>query len=251
MSHEWVKDKLPLPDKKSFFAGLVSEMRDAMPHSYFYYPNSNNQNTFLDALRGDTTIQFETPVESIARIGGKWVVNGELSYDILISTAPLDEIPAKMQGFEEFAELAKGLTYNRVTTMLWRTTGTEDTWTYVPSPDIIFHRYIHVGSFLDPVKPFSITEAVGVRTREEMILAGKADPFLVEPLSYNVSQHAYVVFDANYRRLVVGLRDGLQRDEFHLLGRFGEWEYYNMDICIKKAMNLAETLIRKHVNGAL
>ena len=29
------------------------------------------------------------------------------------------------------------------------------------------------------------------------------------------------------------------------LGRFGEWDYYNMDICIESAMKIANNLIDK------
>ncbi|WP_196799781.1 NAD(P)-binding protein [Desulfurobacterium sp. TC5-1] len=43
MDYIWVKDKLPIPDKKSFFLSLVKSVRDDMPHSYFFYPNSNDQ----------------------------------------------------------------------------------------------------------------------------------------------------------------------------------------------------------------
>jgi UDP-galactopyranose mutase len=35
------------------------------------------------------------------------------------------------------------------------------------------------------------------------------------------------------------LKERLQQYNFHLLGRFAEWEYYNMDKAIEAARNLA------------
>lgn len=244
MSHEWVKDKLPIPDKMSFFKGLISEMRDSMPHSFFYYPNSDDQNTFIDALAKNVNVTLSYGVERIRRSGSGWLVNGEKYFDILISTIPLKEIPFLLEeeSSSQLREMANQLKFNPITTMFWRTKGTEDTWTYIPSSESLFHRYIHIGSFYKEPQPFSITEAVGEHSFEEMKTVGLKDAFLLEPLDYNVSKYAYVVFDENYQRLVHGLREAIEKDGFFLLGRFGEWDYFNMDICIKRCIDLAKTI---------
>lgn len=56
MSHEWVQDKLPIPDKKSFFSSLMQPCTDSMPHSQFYYPDSNNQMSLIEALANGINI---------------------------------------------------------------------------------------------------------------------------------------------------------------------------------------------------
>ena len=101
-----------------------------------------------------------------------------------------------------------------------------------------FHRYIHIGNFYLPRKNYTITETVGNKTYEEMVENGKKDSFLLKPLAYNVSNHAYVVFDQNYNNSVEVIKSYLSKVGIQTLGRFGEWEYYNMDICIKKAIEL-------------
>jgi UDP-galactopyranose mutase len=68
------------------------------------------------------------------------------------------------------------------------------------------------------------------------------DPFLDQALGYNVSNHAYVVFDEHTTTSKRAILDHLHSIGLHSLGRFGEWEYYNMDICIRQALLLFKRL---------
>ena len=241
MSPAWVEGKLPMPDKKSFFKGLITNATDSMPHSSFFYPDTNNQNTFIDKLAEDLNIIYNYRVEKIEYNEGskKWIINDEREYDIIINTIPLNLLPALITNTKkEIIEAANNLRYNKVSTMLWETEETDRTWTYIPEPGNFFHRYIHIGSFFEPKKNFTITEVIGEKTFEEMVENGKKDPFLLRPVDYNVSDHAYVVFDENYDRSTKDVKNYLNDIGIYTLGRFGEWQYYNMDICIKRAMDL-------------
>lgn len=246
MSYEWVSDKLPIPNKIGFIESLINEKKDQMPHSAFYYPNSNNQNSLIEALADGLQIITNHDVKSIkyVRKDAQWDINnGEKRYDILVSTLPLNIIPSLISGApKDVLEHANRLKFNKVTTMFWSTAGTDRTWSYFPDPDNLFHRQIHIGNFFDPKRNFTITEAVGERTYEEMVKAGKNDPFLHEPLDYSVSNHAYVVFDDNTKTSKGAIIKYLDSINLHTLGRFGEWEYYNMDICIRQAQQLNKKL---------
>jgi protoporphyrinogen oxidase len=245
MSPAWVEGKLPIPDKKSFFDGLIGNQEDKMPHASFYYPNSNNQNTFIDALAGGVNIVYNYTIRTIEQNDAKkWLINNEKEYDILISTLPLNIFPGLIANTPKpILQQAALLKYNKVTTMLWETSGTCRTWTYIPDADSLFHRYIHIGSFFKPVKNYSITEAVGEKSYEEMLESGKKDPFLITPLDYHVSDHAYVVFDDHYDVATKAVKNYLAERGIHTLGRFGEWQYYNMDVCIKSSMDLTAAII--------
>lgn len=98
----------------------------------------------------------------------------------------------------EILDEAKKLKYNRVTNVLWKTKPIDFTWSYYPSADTIFHRHIHIGNFFNPKENYTITESMGEHTYKEMIEHGKKFDYLLEPLDYNVSDYAYVVYDQNY-----------------------------------------------------
>jgi protoporphyrinogen oxidase len=242
MDPSWVKDKLPIPDKNSFFQSLIGDAKDKMSHSEFYYPNSNNQNSFIDKLGFGLNIRNNTEITSIfyEENSKKWIVNELYKYDLLISSLPLNVIPNLIRNCpDSILEAAKKLKYNKVSTMLWESKSTNRTWTYLPDSDVLFHRYIHIGNFFEPISNFTISETVGEVSYEEMERNGRKDPFLIKPLDYHVSDHAYVVFDENYKYYKNEIINYLNSIGIHTLGRFGEWEYYNMDICIKSAIDLS------------
>ena len=246
MSFEWVQDKLPIPNKQSFFSALVGDENDKMPHSTFYYPNSNTQNTFIDNLAKGSDILLNQEVFSIEKVGNKWNVNDGNIYDVLISTMPLDVLPFIVKNVPNKLKIAASkLKYNKVTNMLWETNKIEPTWTYIPEEDNIFHRHIHIGNFFKPTKNLTITESMGERTYEEMLQQGRNYDYLIKPLDFNVSNHAYVVYDENYKESTTCIKSYFHDLGLYTIGRFGEWEYYNMDVCMESALKLAKKLNNK------
>ena len=245
MNHLWVEDKLPIPNKYDFFESLFNNTKDTMSHAEFYYPVSNDQNTFIAALTKDIDITYNYKVNTIKfdEEKNKWIINNDKQYDILISTLPLKEMPFLLENTPDKVKSAGDkLKYNKISNILWRNKLTDKTWTYIPDKNSIFHRYIHIGAYLNPLHPYSISEAVGEHSFEEMKEYGIKDSFLEEPIDYNISDYAYVVFDENYEHATGLIKDYLGEKNLHMLGRFGEWQYYNMDVCIKKAIDLKKSL---------
>ena len=244
----WVEGKLPIPDKDSFIRALLEDVDDSMPHSEFYYPSTNNQNTFIDNLADGLRIMYNTEIGSIKYMDleNSWLINNRYKFDIIINTLPLNIIPGLMPHCpESVINAASLLKYNKVSTMLWKSRPTNKTWTYLPDPKSIFHRYIHIGNFFKPNINYTITEVIGDVGREEMVYYGKRDGFLLKSIDHNISEHAYVVYDDNYRHNKNIVMEYLNEQNLHTIGRFGEWEYYNMDVCIKRALDLKNELVSK------
>jgi protoporphyrinogen oxidase len=236
MSHEWVKDKLPIPDKQSFFESLLKPSKDTMPHSRFYYPNTNNQGTLIEALAARLDISYDTEVKKIRKTGNKWLVNDIYEADILVSTIPLNALPLYIENTpDSVINSASKLKYNKVSNVLWKSRATGKTWTYQPSGESLFHRYIHIGSFFSPSRNYTITEAMGEHSLEEMVCCGKKDSFLIEPVDHHISDHAYVVFDDFRKEAVENIMSYFETTGLISIGRFGQWEYFNMDVCMKQS----------------
>ena len=243
MDYTWVKDKLPVPNKNDFFKSLIGDNKDSMPHSTFYYPNSNSQNTFVEALGGNVRVVNNYEVLSIKKTREGWLLNDEDEYSLVINTMPLNLIPNLIDGTpNNILDHARKLKYNKVTNMLWKTKPVSGTWSYDPSPDTIFHRHIHIGNFFVPCELTTITECIGEYTYEEMVKEGRKFDYLLEPLDYNVSKHAYVLYDENHKESSSILKQYMKKIGIPTIGRFGEWEYYNMDICIERAISLAKEI---------
>ena len=249
MSPSWVEDKLPIPDKYSFFESLCDFSTDKMPHAEFYYPDSNNQNTFIDSMAQGLDISYDIEVSKILFEENRkqWVVNNDKYYDILISTLPLNILPKLIDNAPgEILDAASKLRYNSVSNVIWESKPSDKTWEYIPEKQTIFHRYIHIGNFFKPSLSYTITESIGNRTFDEMIENGKKDSFLIKPVDYNISELAYVVFDENYIGSTTVIKKYLGEIGLHSIGRFGEWQYYNMDVCIKRSIELANKLLSRN-----
>jgi protoporphyrinogen oxidase len=246
MSYLWVEDKLPIPNKVDFFESLIGSSQDKMPHAEFYYPKSNNQNTFIDALAKGLTVCYNYSVNRIEKKENQWIVNNEKKFDLLINTLPLKEIPFLLTDTPGIIKDAgEKLRYNKISNVFCKNKLTDKTWTYIPAKESIFHRYIHIGAYLSPMQPYSMLEVVGEHSLTEMKSSAAKDDFITEVIDYNVSDYAYVVFDENYNRSTQLIKDYLKEKKLYTLGRFGEWQYYNMDVCIKKAIDLSKEVAVK------
>lgn len=251
MSNVWIEDekqmKLPVPTKESFFRGLMDRSKDKMVHTSFYYPKTNSINTFLDALGEGVECRLNYEVRSIEKEGSKWVINGERSYDLIINTSPLDRVPQILKNIpSEALNAFEKLKFNRVSNVLWETDGSlEMTWGYIPDPKIGFHRISNTGRVVQPHGNFCTQEAIGDIPYERLVEEGRKIAFLKRPLDYNVTEHAYVFFDLNYKEAKEKAVSYLHSIGLIPHGRFGEWEYYNMDVCIKRSIDLAQNLRAK------
>ncbi|MFG5126423.1 NAD(P)-binding protein [Campylobacter lari] len=247
----WIEDqnqmKLPVPTKESFYNSLVSNTQDKMSHASFYYPKTNNQNTFIESIGYGLNIILNYSVENIEKINNKFIVNGEKEYDLIINTSPLDLMINMIDNIpQDVLNYFKKLKFNKVTNIFWETDGSLDvTWAYIPDKNIGFHRISNTGSIVRPKSNFCTTEAIGEIPYEKLVLEGKKIDFLVKPLDYNVTEHAYPLFDLNYVKSRKVAIDYLNNIGIISHGRFGEWEYYNMDVCIKKSIDLSKNIKEK------
>ena len=63
----------------------------------------------------------------------------------------------------------------------------------------------------------------------------------IKTLDHEFTKYAYVIFDTNYRKNMAVINNYFSGLEgFELLGRWGRWNYNNMDTCILDSMNLVE-----------
>lgn len=250
ISAKWLDGKIPVPGKEELLCALFQNVKDNMPHSDFYYPNSNDQNSFIDSLSEGVRLTPNYAVKRIRqdRLTGKLIVNEEKSYDWIVNTLPLDYLPGIFdESGREMMALSKKLKHVGLTTMLWESRPTGRTWTYFPAPDTLFHRYIHIGNFFQPSSNYTITEAIGPHTSTEMTAEGGKDDFLLSSMDYCTTEYAYVLFDHHHKACTERLIEFLKSHRIYSLGRFGEWQYYNMDMCIKRALDLWKELKDKIV----
>ena len=255
METEWMQGKMPLPTKKEMIKSMLlkNPKERKMPHSTFYYPIDGGIQSMVNAIAQGLTIKYDAPISSIEKSDKGWRINGEGEFDRVISTIPLPELPQVMELPENICAHIKDLKFNSLTTMLFSCPKTDITWLYVPSHDYRSHRVGYQSTLTPNYGPSKeegcgALEIIGKQFDISPDFADRKD-ILPEELGFKkvidseFTKYAYVIHDKNYRKNVTAIRSYFENDKtFKILGRWGTWNYKNMDLCMLDAMNLVKEL---------
>ena len=134
-------------------------------------------------------------------------------------------------------------------------------WIYYPEPDYIFHRIsfpMNFHSSMAPEGKSSITAEVATSRYKHLDRSSMVSQVITdlqkagfvqdqsEIISHNVLEltPAYVIYHLEHRRDVDLLHAFLEQNDIYSCGRFGEWEYLNMDVSILSGKRLAEKVLQ-------
>ena len=67
-------------------------------------------------------------------------------------------------------------------------------------------------------------------------------PGNLTPIAANSEPFSYVIQDENTRNKISLIKKELRKANIYLVGRFAEWEYFNMDAAIESASRLVQEL---------
>lgn len=251
---DWLEGKLPMPKVSDIFVSNILRNEEAeMVHSTFYYPKIGGSQFIIDKLAAGLSITENFTVESIHSAGGKTFINGEGPFDEVVYTGDVRMLPDFMKDNADLApyksELKK-LQSNGTTNILCTCDSTDLSWLYIPEDKYKAHRIIYTGNFSASNNGSSAATNRSSCTVEFSnyadLEAAKAElknlPGNLEFVGYNYEPNSYIIQDEQTRDLLKNVKGVLKANNIYLLGRFAEWEYYNMDKCIEAAMELDKAL---------
>lgn len=274
---EWV-DRIPKPPAQDVIKSAIGIRTEGYTHQlYFYYPIHGGIEALIDSItvsfpKDKVELKLKSEVKSITRTGNGWLVKtaaGETTEaERIISTMPIfhlidciKDVPAEVR------EAVDKLVFNRLYVVLIgvKNPNIKDKQAlYTPARDVIFHRILYNGYFGDEytgVENSSITaeitfapgsdleeltdeEVVG-RVISDLEKLGQIKADEVIETEIKRIPYAYIIYDKNYKAKIDVIRKYFADEGIHLCGRFSEFEYINMDACIRHAMELAKELKKK------
>ena len=256
MDIDWMNGKMPFPDEQNVLRALLTRNsnENMMPHSTYYYPINGGIQTLINAIAENISknIHLNIKAESIERINKKLYINGCGHYDRVISTLPLKILPDITKLPNKIKDAINSLKCNSVMTILYPIPKNDEdySWIYLTNKEIIPHRMMHQGALSPnncPLGMDSITVEISKPElyKVEHILknARKELKISTEPIAINVTKFAYVIFDKYRAKNLTLIKEYMSQLGINLLGRFGEWEYPNMDICIERAMEEVDNIV--------
>jgi protoporphyrinogen oxidase len=217
---------------------------------------------FAKRVRGGVRSSFV--VGEVRREGDRWRVNDRV-YDELVSTLPIHELLRVWPDAPPEARAAAAkLRYNSLINVVLGVN--EDRgypWTalYVPDPEIVFHRLSFPRAFSEKCVPQgSFSVMAEITTSEGDDICDRSDEEIVERVIRDIELmglldrktivyrkvvrfvYGYPVYDLEYRKNVTAMREAVAATGLRLLGRFAQFDYINSDVCVERALLMAEEL---------
>ncbi|MEM7674043.1 MAG: NAD(P)-binding protein [Verrucomicrobiota bacterium] len=248
----WLEGKLPMPTvEEILLSNIQREGEKKMVHATFLYAKENGSQFIIDSLAEGLELRCECPVDNIKVSPDGLFVNGADGYDVVVYTGDITRassvIKIEDQRANELMGRLERLKARGVKNAFCECDVTDTSWLYIPDPEFEAHRIIYTGQFSDSnnrgsdrmtcVVEFNYNTADSVICEEIGQLPGNLK--LVET---NKVEKAYVVQDEETRKEIDELKSILERHGLFLLGRFAEWEYYNIDKCMEAALGVSASV---------
>ncbi len=253
---EWLDGKLPMPQiKEVIISNIVKKEESTMVHASFYYPKRDGSQFIVNRLSEQQNIQLSYTVSSISTTekGLLSVNNGSILTDIIVYCGDVRQlhniIHIEDAGLKNLIESVADLPSNGTSNVLCETDENDISWLYLPEDQFKAHRIIYTGNFSDTNNEGSsrktcVVEFSGKQDQETMLKELQKLPGNLKPLAFNYEPNSYIIQHKETRSKIKSLKEQLGKYNIYLLGRFAEWEYYNMDKAIESAMELNRNLIQ-------
>jgi UDP-galactopyranose mutase len=238
-------------------------------HAHFRYPKKGGIQALPNALAAcvSAKIHYGSCASGIDLQKKTLTISGKGSYpwDTLISSLPLPELVGIIKGAPgPVRKAARHLKYNSALCVLlgikdFKAPGKQ--WVYFHDPQYSFNRVsfpMNLSGLMAPKGTGSlcaeITYSSSKRVRQKDILnrvkrqltdagiCNRGDKIVLKKVLK--LDYAYVIYDRQHRKKVDLIHRYLKMNNILPVGRFGEWEYLNMDAAILSGKQAADTINR-------
>lgn len=237
MDIDWL-NKIPRIDVEEIVESCIARHmdRNKMPsHAGFYYPKRGGFQRIFDAILAPVSgyVQVGSAVSTIEKRDGCFVVNGQYRGRAIVNTAPWQTLISSPIFDEAIRDCIRALQHNSLVVSLHEEqydTGAH--WTYIPSEEISYHRNFYIANFA----PHSARCGV---YRETNLKRWRAPD---DAIFFHVNEHAYPIPTKGWSASITRILGFCESLGIYGLGRWGQWQYFNSDVCIREAMSLCQRL---------
>ncbi|MGQ9582481.1 MAG: protoporphyrinogen/coproporphyrinogen oxidase [Thermoplasmatota archaeon] len=275
MGLDWIAGRVPTPDLRDMIRGALGlQDRDFGPNATFFYPRRGGIGALPRSLAASVSnIRAGLRVISISPSANGLRVECEgkggptsFTFSRVISTLALPSLVPLIDGAPaEVRRAARALIHTRLLCAgigVRRPRLSDKHSIYFPEKEIVFNRIsfpMNLSPCTAPKGRSSIlaevtvprSAAIDERRAGDEVLAGLRrtgvleDRDDIEYFGLRTYDYAYVVYDLNHRKNVGTIHEHLRGAGIVPAGRFGEWEYLNMDRTMLSGERAAEEVARR------
>lgn len=241
----WLEGKLPMPTPQEMLEANRNHIEEkSFVHSTFYYEKNGGSQFIADTLAMGVDVRYDSPVRKIEKMSdGRCKVNGE-TFDQVVFCGNIKELPLLYNGVEGFADEIAALESHGTTAAFCETAPIPYSWFYQPSSQHQSHRFICTGNFAPsnnaPGKMTCTVEFTDEIGEDEIKRQLLLMPFHPRYLTKHYSKYTYPIQHEHTRDLIAALKRKLAQSGIYLVGRFAEWEYFNMDAAMSSALRFVK-----------
>lgn len=268
-------DRIPKPPAEDIVKSAQGIPSEGYVHQlFFHYPKTGGIQAIVDGFRNRfssrVALSLDCEIQRIENQGGRWMVDladgTRREYDRLVSTIPTADLITALGATvpETVREAARALRFNSIAicqVRVRRDTLGDNFAVMVADKQVLFHRLSKL-DFLVPeeARDGTTTFQLEVTYRPGDRIDQMADEALAarlvadldrlgfarrdDVLAHEVRRfrHAYVIYDLDHRRNVDVVRDYCENQRGIVLhGRFGQFNYMNMDAVIRRSIERAQS----------
>lgn len=241
----WLAGKLPMPTVEEMIYNNFNHVEEhQFVHSSFYYPKNGGSQFLADRLSERLNIVYNADISSVVHGNGKWMVGGS-EFDRVIFCGNIKQLPNLLSGQIKLGGLSEEiekLESHGTTSVFCEIDNNNYSWMYMPSRKHEAHRIICTGNFSStnnaPGKMTGTIEFTDFISREDILDNLTRIPYSPKYLTHNYEKYTYPIQKDDTREIIKSIKNITEPSGLYLLGRFAEWEYYNMDVAIGAALDL-------------
>lgn len=249
---EWLEGKLPFTTPQEIIENNIFRLEEKdMVHSTFSYPKQNGSQFIIDRLAEGLEIKLNSKVIGVFKNDNMYQIGDEI-YSHIIYTGDIREVQDFLPWLalpDDLATRVRSLQSHGTTTVLCEVDENDMSWLYLPEFSTDFHRIIFTGNFSknnngDKQRLTCTLESTKRLDETELLSQIKELPYNIKVLSIHRRESSYIIHDAETSNTVQEVKEILLQNNIHLVGRFAEWQYYNMDKAIEAAMDAVAKIIK-------
>ena len=273
-------ERIPKPTDEEIMRSAAGETVDGYVHQlYFDFPETGGIEAvvkgFADRLNHKCRILLNQEIEDIYRDGAAFFVKTKddiLKSDKLVSTIPVQELTCRYRGEAGRANDAVGayvkdLKYNSIIIAFVKAkedlSGSNFAF-MIADKQVLFHRISKMDFLGERYQTDGAAYMVEITFRqgdwidrlsqpelETKILSGLREIGFIEKEEDaefgNITKHryAYVIYDLNHKLNMAKIREYYDGEGIYLHGRFGNFEYWNMDRILRESRKMSDVVLGK------
>ncbi|HAG68683.1 MAG TPA: amine oxidoreductase [Lachnospiraceae bacterium] len=200
-------------------------------HAEFYYPRKYGYGELWSRMADNLGSRLRTGEKAQVLDTEKCAVNG-IRADYIINTVPWKDFEEIKGVGEGIISVTESLKYS--STVIKYIPGRMDTkahWIYYPDPELSYHRILLRHNFC--------TGSDGYWTETNLT---RFDEKGSEKGNYFINEYAYPLNTIGKNESMEKLLTFMKGKNIYGLGRWGEWQHYNSDVVVDRALALADGL---------